>query len=172
MFDKSKFPLKLAFHIAFKISTKKKGMSSLELSQEFELRQKTCWEFKWKIQQAMQSSKMHPISGLVHVDEFYLGGEEEGKKGRSRGDKKLVVVALEIVEGGVGRAYAQCISDASAASLKPFFETYISKDTRIITDVWRGYLPLKKEYSNLEQLKSENGKSFQDIHIHIMNLKG
>lgn len=30
----------------------------------------------------------------------------------------------------------------------------------------------KKTYPNLEQLKSENGKSFQDIHIHIMNLKG
>ena len=74
MFDKCKFPLQLAFHIAFKISTKKKGMSSLELSQEFELRQKTCWEFKWKIQQAMQSSKQHPISGIVHVDEFYIGG--------------------------------------------------------------------------------------------------
>jgi hypothetical protein len=29
MFDKCKFPLLLAFHIAFKISTKKKGMSSL-----------------------------------------------------------------------------------------------------------------------------------------------
>ena len=172
MFDKCKFPLQLAFHIAFKISTKKKGMSSLELSEEFELRQKTCWEFKWKIQQAMQSSKLHPISGIVHVDEFYIGGEEEGKRGRSKGDKKLVVVALEIVEGGVGRAYAQCINNASAASFKPFFETYISKDSKVITDEWKGYIPLKKTYTNLEQLKSENGKSFQDIHIHIMNLKG
>ena len=56
MFDKCKFSLLIAFHIAFKISTKKKGMSSEELSEEFELRQKTCWEFKWKVQQAMQSS--------------------------------------------------------------------------------------------------------------------
>ncbi|MEI6139836.1 MAG: IS1595 family transposase [Mariniphaga sp.] len=172
MFDKCKFPLLLAFHIAFKISTKKKGMSSLELSQEFELRQKTCWEFKWKIQQAMQSSKQHPINGLVHVDEFYIGGEEEEKWGRSKGDKKLVVIALEIVEGGVGRAYAQCSDNSSAASFKPFFEMYISKDAKVITDKWRGYIPMKKIYPNLEQIKSENGKSFQDIHIHIMNLKG
>lgn len=42
MFDKCKFSLLVAFHIAFKISTKKKGMSSMELSQEFELRQMTC----------------------------------------------------------------------------------------------------------------------------------
>lgn len=172
MFGKCKFLLLLAFHIAFKISTKKKGMSTLELSQEFELSQKTCWEFKWKIQQAMASSKLHPVSGIVHVDEFYIGGEEEGKQGRSKGDKKLVIVALEIVPGGVGRAYAQCIDDASANSFKPFFETYIGKGATIITDEWRGYIPLKKDYPNLQQIKSENGKSFQDIHIHIMNLKG
>ena len=172
MFDKCKFPLLLAFHIAFKISTKKKGMSTLELSQEFELRQKTCWEFKWKIQQAMASSKLHLISGIVHVDEFYIGGEEEGKQGRSKGDKKLVIVALEIVPGGVGRAYAQCIDNASANSFKPFFETYIGKEAAIITDEWRGYIPLKKDYPNIQQIKSENGKNFQDIHIHIMNLKG
>jgi len=38
MFEKLKFSILVAFHIAFKISTKKKGMSSLELSSEFELR--------------------------------------------------------------------------------------------------------------------------------------
>ena len=38
MFDKVKFSLLIAFHIAFKISTKKKGMSSLELSEEYEIR--------------------------------------------------------------------------------------------------------------------------------------
>ena len=56
IFDKCKFSLHLAFHLAFKLSTKKKGMSSLELSHEFDLRQMTCWDFKRKIQYAMRSS--------------------------------------------------------------------------------------------------------------------
>jgi hypothetical protein len=73
MFDKCKFSIYLAFHLVFKISTKKKGMSSLELSHEFDLRQMTCWEFKWKIQQAMRSSKRHPLMDTVHVDEFFVG---------------------------------------------------------------------------------------------------
>ena len=33
MFDKLKFSLLIAFHIVFKISTKKKGMSSMELAE-------------------------------------------------------------------------------------------------------------------------------------------
>lgn len=77
MFDKVKFSLLTAMNIVFKIVTKKKGMSTLELSREFELRQKTCWSFKWKIQQAMQSSKQNPLNGEVHVDEFYIGQPEE-----------------------------------------------------------------------------------------------
>jgi len=172
MFDKVKFSLLKAFHIIFKISTKKKGMSSLELSREFELRQPTCWEFKWKIQQAMQSSKMYPLSGEVHVDEFYVGGPEEQKPGRSKGTKQLVILALEKVNDGVGRAYAQIIEDASAEEFRPFFNNYISKEAKVITDQWTGYSPLKSEYINLIQIPSLDGHNFPDLHIHIMNVKG
>jgi hypothetical protein len=34
-----------------------------------------------------------------------------------------------------------------------------------------GYSPLKKEYKNLKQIPSNDGKNFPDRHIHIMNLK-
>lgn len=172
MFDKIKFPLLIAFHIVFKIGTKKKGMSSLELSHEFELRQKTCWEFKWKIQQAMQSSLMYPLQGEIHVDEFWIGGPEQIKRGRSKGSKKLVVLALEKLSEGVGRAYAQVIERASAKEFRVFFDKHISKNAKIKTDEWKGYSPLKKEYPGLEQRKSDDGNSFVDLHVHIMNLKG
>ena len=172
MFDKCKFSILLAFHIAFKISTKKKGMSSEELSEEYELRQKTCWEFKWKIQQAMQSSGNYPLTGKVHVDEFFVGGAEEGVFGRGSKNKRLVVVALEIVHEGFGRAYAEVIDDASAKSLRPFFERRISKDAEIITDEWNGYKPLMKDYPKLTQVPSDKGNNFPQLHIHIMNIKG
>lgn len=172
MFDKVKFSLLIAFHIVFKISTKKKGMSSLELGQEFELRQPTCWAFKWKVQQAMQSSKQYALTGEIQVDEFFIGGQEEQKRGRSKGKKRLVVVALEKVKGGVGRAYAQVIEHASAEDFKPFFNDHINKDASVVTDKWRGYMPLKKQYPNLKQISSNGGANFPDLHIHIMNLKG
>lgn len=172
MFDKVKFSLLKAFHIAFKISTKKKGMSSLELGQEFELRQKTCWEFKWKVQQAMASSLKYPLTGIVHVDEFMVGGPEEQKRGRNKGSKKLIVVALEITSEGVGRAYSEVIEKASSNELGSFLKKYVSNESTIISDKWRGYTSLKKDFSKLEQVDSNDGKNFKDIHIHIMNIKG
>lgn len=172
MFDKVKFSLLVAFHIIFKIATKKKGMSTLELSREFDLRQKTCWSFKWKIQEAMQSSLQNPLTGEVHVDEFWIGGPEEEKRGRSLGNKKMIVIALEVMDKGVGRAYAEIIEKANSKELGSFMKKYIDKKAHISTDEWRGYLPLKKEYPNLKQYKSEEGNNFNDIHIHVMNMKG
>lgn len=172
MFEKLKFSILVAFHIVFKISTKKKGMSSLELSNEFELRQMTCWAFKQKLQQVMKSSLKSPLTGIVHVDEFVIGGPEEGKKGRSKGLKKLIVLAVEIVEDGVGRAYTEVIGHSSAIELGGFLKKYVSREAEIISDKWKGYTPLKKEFKNLKQVASEDGKNFKELHIHIMNIKG
>jgi hypothetical protein len=149
-------------------------MSSLALSHEFDLRQMTCWEFKWKAQQAMSSSMRHPLTGTVHVDEFPVGEYEEGQIGRSSESKKrLVVVALEILDkGGVGRAYAKVTEHASGKEFKPFFKDYISPEAHIITDEWKGYLPLKKEYTHLEQKPSKKGSNFPELHVHIMNIQG
>ena len=171
-FDRIKFSLLVAFHIVFKVSVRKKGASSLELSREFSLRPKTCWEFKWKIQQVMKSSKRFKLKGEVHVDELMIGGPEDHKKGRSKGKKRLVVVALEKLENGVGRAYAQVIERASADEFLPFFNDYISRDTEVLTDEWNGYMPLKKQYPKLIQKPSLMGENFPNLHIHIMNLKG
>ena len=120
----------------------------------------------------MQSSGNHPLTGKVHVDEFFVGGAEEGVFGRGSKNKRLVVVALEIVNEGFGRAYAEVIDDASAKSLRPFFERRISKNAEIITDEWNGYKPLKKDYPKLTQVPSDKGKNFPQLHIHIMNIKG
>ena len=172
MFFKCKFPLLTAFHLAFKISTKKKGMSTLELHREFGIRQDTCWNFKKKLQSAMKSSFKHPLTGEVHVDEFYIGGSESNKQGRGAEKKKLVVVAVEKVIDGVGRAYAQVIENASSKELSPFFNAHIATSAKVITDEWNGYKPLINEYPQMKQVPSKKGKKFPDMHIHIMNVKG
>ena len=67
---------------------------------------------------------------------------------------------------------AVVIDRASAKCFRPFFEAYIDKTAHIVTNEWKGYLPLKKDYPNLEQVPSEKGKNFKQLHIHIMNIQG
>lgn len=73
-----------------------------------------------------RSSGRYPLAGTVHVDEFYIGGEEEDLSGRSsETSKKLVVVALGIVIDGGRGAYAQVVDDASSKSFRPFPQMHI-----------------------------------------------
>jgi len=71
----------------------------------------------------------------------------------------------------LGRAYAATINDASSTSFAPFFERHIDKDAEVVTDEWTGYKPLKSIYKKMRQIPSNKGKSFPELHIHIMNIK-
>jgi len=173
LFHKVKFSLHTAFEMVFLITTQKKAISSLALSEELGLHYETVLNFRRKLQKAMESSLKHPLEGNVEVDEFAVGGPDQGKQGRAKGDKKLVSVALEItVSGHFGRAYAVPVKDYSSTELKKIFDAHISQDALVRTDKWTGYLPIKKVFPLLEQDYSNNGSGFEELHIHIMNIKG
>lgn len=54
-----------------------------------------------KVREAMKSSENHPLTGVVHVDEFVVGGKESGKPAISYdAKKKKVVCAVELTEEG------------------------------------------------------------------------
>lgn len=176
LFDGVKMPLLKVFELVYRISVRKKGMSSCELAKELGCQQKTAWQWKAKFQQAMKSSEQNDLEGLVEVDEFLVGGFEADAPGRTHGKKSLVVLAVEKVvdkKGNetLGRAYAKPIDDGSAESLKAIFEKHISTTAAITTDGWRGYLPLIGDWE-ITQEPSSKGENFKLLHMHIMNIKG
>ncbi len=143
-----KIPLLKAFGMTFRLAVKKKGMSTMELAREFSVNQKSSWLFKRKAQEAMKSSGKHRLASKIEVDELLIGGPEKGKRGRNKGGKKLVVIAVEKVKDNkIGRAYGEVIEEASGECFKPFFERHIDNDNaQVITDGWRGYWPLESEF--------------------------
>ena len=172
LFHKVKFGLHKAFCIVFEMTTSSKSVSSIQMGKRFEIRQGTAWYFMQKVRKAMQSSQKYPLSEIVHVDEFTVGGKEEGKQGRSYDSKKKkAVIAVELNQKHqIKRVYVKSIDDYSSKSLTPIFEEHISQTANIVTDKWRGYEPLKKLY-NIEQKLSDHGKNFKELHIVIMQLK-
>ena len=58
------------------------------------------------------------LSGLVEVDETFIGGKKSGKRGRGAEGKILVGVAVEDKgDEGIGRIRLGILPDASAPSL-------------------------------------------------------
>jgi len=172
LFHRIRFGLHKAFHIVFEMVNSSKGMSSIQVGLRYGIRQPTAWTFMHKVRKAMESSKKYPLPQLVHVDEFVVWGIEEGKKGRSyNSNKTKAVVAVELSEKNqVKRVYIKAIDDYSAKSLTPIFEQHISKSAKVVTDKWKGYSPLTKEY-NIEQIPSAKGKNFKQLHIIIHQIK-
>jgi transposase-like protein len=172
LFHNVKFSLKKAFYIIFLVVTTKKGISSHELSRKLEMRQKTCWLFKRKVMEAMKSDNDKFLKGQIEVDEFFIGGPQENKKGRSEGKKRQVVLAIQVDKFGIHSSRAQVIPSAESIELEAFFNKSIDPDSSIRTDGWSGYLPLKNSYKGLAPEKSlKKGQSFPLMHRQIMMIK-
>ena len=76
---------------------------------------KTAWIWLHKLRRAMVRQGREKLSGVVEVDETYIGGQEigTGKQGRVAVEKSLVVIATECIGKKIGRVRFRIISDAS-----------------------------------------------------------
>ena len=172
LFHKVKFGLRKAFFICFEMATTTKSLSATQVGVRFGITEKTARLFMHKVREAMRSSENYPMEGNVHVDEFVVGGKEEGKVGRSYdSNKKKMVCAVELTDDGkVKRMYSLNIDTYSAKELEKVFEKHISKDANVVTDKWKGYRPLMKRY-NITQIESNHGMNFTALHTMIHQVK-
>jgi hypothetical protein len=130
-----------------------------------------------KLRAAMVAPEREPLKREIEVDEFYLGGHEEGRKGgRSRGKKVLCGVAVEVRGRGSGRVRLAILENASGRSLGAFVTSTTESGAVVHTDGWPGYkgLPdLGYEHSPAVQSAAEAGEEpyLPRAHRAISNLK-
>jgi transposase-like protein len=81
------------------------------------------------------------LTGVVEVDETYLGGEEPGLRGgRAKGKKLLVGIAVERRQPrGLGRCRMALLPDATTDTLRAFLADHVEEGATVITDGWQPY---------------------------------
>jgi hypothetical protein len=139
-------PLRTWFWAAYLVASHHPGISAKQLQRQLGLsRYETAWLILQKLRRAMVAPERGPLKGEVEVDEFFIGGPEEGLRGgRQRGTKVLVGIAIEVRGAGSGRVRLQVLPDASGDSLGPFVQSTTAAGAIVHTDGWRGYLGLSK----------------------------
>jgi len=160
--------------MAFRLTAKKKGMSTIELGCEVGVEQKTAWLFKRKLQVAMKQNNDVKLTGKIDVDETMLGfhtGRKDG--GRSLTKRTALMVATEILEDGrTGNLRMQVIEDFKADTLKYALKDMVNHDASIRTDDYVSYFTIQQQgVDNITQVRSENGKAFEELHRQIMQFK-
>ncbi len=134
-------PLRLWFWAAYLVATHHPGVSAKQLQRQLGLsRYETAWLLLQKLRRAMVAPEREPLRGEVEVDEFFLGGLEEGQRGgRQRGKKALCAVAIEIRGRGSGRVRLAPLPNASIPSLSAFLTATTAPGAIVHTDGWHGY---------------------------------
>ena len=134
-------PLRLWFRAMWHITNQKYGANALGLQRVLNLGSyHTAWRWLHKLRRAMVRPGRDNLSGVVEVDETYVGGKKQGKRGRGAEGKALVGIAVEDKgEEGIGRIRLQHLEDASSASLTPFVKEVVQRGSTISTDDWLGY---------------------------------
>ena len=174
VFHGMKMPLLKAFHMIFRLSAKKKGMSTTELGAEVGVEQKTAWLFKRKIQVAMKQDNNDKLKGNVDVDETLLGfhtGRKHG--GRSLEKRKALMVAAEILpDGRTGNIRMQDIGNFKADTFRYALKAMVAPVAAIRADDYCSYFTLQQQgMNNLVLVRSQNGKAFEELHRQIMQFK-
>src|SRR6266699_6218641 len=137
VFQDTRKSLTIWFRAMWYVTSQKNGASALGLQRVLGLGSyRTAWAWLHKLRRAMVRPGRDRLHGRVEVDETFVGGEEDGVRGRRRGDKSLIVIAVEVEGKKVGRIRLRSIPDASAASLHSFVEDSIEPGSTVHTDGW------------------------------------
>lgn len=73
----------------------KKGVSANQLKRMLGVSYKTAWYLCHRIRHAMATLNEAPLSGIVEVDETYVGGKVRGRGRAYKGNKSMVVGAVQ-----------------------------------------------------------------------------
>ena len=147
IFDRTRTPLTVWFTACWLFASGKDGISALSLKRTLEIGSyQTVWAMLHRLRSVLVRPGRERLSGMVEVDETYIGGQEPGLRGgRAKGKKVLTIVAVEVREPkGFGRCRLAPLVDASADSLLPFVTAHVEPGTTVITDGWQGYRGLEK----------------------------
>ena len=145
IFQDTRTPLTTWFRAMWWVTNQKTGVSALGLQRALGLGSyKTAWAWLHKLRRAMVRPHRDRLRGFVEVDEAYVGGVHPGRPGRQTETKALVAVAVEVEGRRLGRIRLHRLVDASARSLMSFVQEAVDAGSRVHTDGWVGYEPLRR----------------------------
>ena len=148
VFESSHLPLHKWLQAVHLMCSSKKGISSHQLHRVLECTYEAAWFMSHRIREAMRSGNLAPMggaggSGVVEIDETYIGNKEGKPKRRGHGHKNTV---LSLVERG-GKVRSDHIGNAKVSTIMPIINANITREARIMTDDAGQYKSSLKDFA-------------------------
>lgn len=152
----TKKPLTYWFKAMWWFTTRKSGVNAVNLKELLGLGSyQTAWAWLHKLRRCTIRQGREPLSGQVEVDEFFIGGQQPGKRGRGADGKTIVLAAVEKEGNKFGRIRLQVVPDCSGDVLEQFVCTNVVPGSHVGTDGWKGYNFASKNYTHNKVIASK-----------------
>lgn len=178
IYENTKVSLRLWFAALYLITAHKKGISSLQLSRDLNITQKTSWFMLHRIREMLKNNSMERFNGTIEADETYIGGKTSNKhkwqrdiinkKGTGCVGKTPVVAVLDR-EGKVVTKVLEGFK-ALPSLVNPFIRENVTPYSTLITDGLGTYRLLANEYKH-EVVAHKQGEYARGI-FHTNNVEG
>lgn len=135
IFNDSHLALWKWFLAVYLLCESKKGMSASQVKRTLGVSYKTAWYLCHRIRAAMQEANPEKLSGIVEMDETFVGGRKAGQQGKK--DHKSCVVGIKQRNGKLRFFKA---ADVASGTLAKYIRENVRDDVEmIVTDEWGAY---------------------------------
>ena len=179
IFHHTHLPLQKWFLAVMLILNARKSLSALQLSRDLKINKNTAWRIAMQIRKAMsQAEQRKLLTGIVEMDETYIGGkprkgkhydDPDDKPKPGRGTRKAPVIGA--VERG-GRVTAKAVQKdkMKGKHLRAFVRERVKTGSAcLMTDEYKGYSGMSRM---LPHAVIKHQKWYVDGDIHTNTIEG